>query len=104
MIQSEFDRMDSALERGRQLTLRFATLVDNGRPYKRAGSVAKAYCSPLGERIVLRVLQLTGSTGYSEESLLEKWHRDLKIFDIFEGTGNIQRVVIGRELRHRLLT
>jgi alkylation response protein AidB-like acyl-CoA dehydrogenase len=101
VIGSEFDRLDAALDRARQVTRRFATLVDSGQPIKRAGSVAKAYCSPLAERIVLRVIQLCGSVGYTEDCLLEKWHRDLKIYDIFEGTANIQRVVIGRELRRR---
>jgi acyl-CoA dehydrogenase len=101
LIAAEFDRLDAAVDRIRRLTRRFALLVDSGQPYKRAGSVAKAYGSPLAERVVLRVIQLTGSAGYSENSLLEKWHRDLKIYDIFEGTGNIQRITVGRELRRR---
>jgi acyl-CoA dehydrogenase len=99
LIEDEFDRMDSGLQRGRVLTRRFASLFDAGQPYKRAASVAKAYTCPLAERISLRVLQHLGTWGYTEDSLVEKWNRDLKIVDIWEGTQNIQRIVIGRELR-----
>lgn len=98
-LDEELDRMDAALDRGRQLTRRFALLVDAGQPYRRAASVAKAYTCPLAERIIARVIQHMGTFGTSEESLVEKWHRDIKILDIFEGTGNIQRIVLGRELR-----
>jgi acyl-CoA dehydrogenase len=100
-VTEEFDRMGAALRRGRYLTYRFASLVDNDLPYRRAASVAKAFTSPLAERVTLRVLQHLGSIGYSEPHLIEKWHRDLKIIDIWEGTGNIQRITVGRELRSR---
>ena len=101
-VADEFARMNTALARGRELTFRFASLVDHQQPYRRAASVAKAYVSPLAERIVLRVVQHLGSWGYTEPHLIEKWHRDLKIVDIWEGTGNIQRIVIGRDLRARV--
>jgi alkylation response protein AidB-like acyl-CoA dehydrogenase len=101
-VSEEFDRMRGALERGRQMSYRFASLVDDELPYRRAASVAKAYTCPLAERVTLRVLQHLGSRGYTEPHLIEKWHRDLKIIDIWEGTGNIQRIVVGRELRARV--
>jgi len=101
-VEDELDRMDAALDRGRYLIRRFAALVDAGQPYRRAASVAKAYTCPLAERVTLRVLQHLGSRGYTEPHLIEKWHRDLKIIDIWEGTGNIQRIVVGRELRARV--
>ena len=98
-LDEELSRMDWALHRARLLSRRFASLADNGLPYARSGSIAKAWAPPVAEQVVLRVLQLLGSAGYSETGLLEKWHRDVKIFDIFEGTGNIQRLTIGRHLR-----
>jgi acyl-CoA dehydrogenase len=101
VVEDELDRMDAALDRGRYLVRRFAALVDAGQPYRRAASVAKAYACPLAERIIQRVIQHLGTVGCSEESLVEKWHRDVKILDIFEGTANIQRIVVGRDLRRR---
>jgi acyl-CoA dehydrogenase len=100
-IDEELDRMDAALDRGRYLVRRFAVLVDAGEPYRRAASVAKAYMCPVAERIIHRLIQHLGTLGCSEESLVEKWHRDVKILDIFEGTANIQRIVVGRDLRQR---
>lgn len=94
----ELERMNAALDTNRHLARRVAWRIDQGLPHAKQASMAKAYACPLAERITARVLQLMGPDGYSEEYLVEKWHRDLKIQDIWEGTGNIQRVVISRSL------
>jgi alkylation response protein AidB-like acyl-CoA dehydrogenase len=60
--------------------------------------MAKAYASPLAEWVCLRAIQLMGSEGCSERHLVEKWYRDAKLFDIVEGTGQIQRITISRQL------
>lgn len=95
-IETEFEHMEQGLMRGRLLALRAAWLMDQGRPHVREASAAKAYACPLAERVCLRALLLMGADGYSEEHLVEKWYRDVKIMDIWEGTGNIQRLVIAR--------
>jgi alkylation response protein AidB-like acyl-CoA dehydrogenase len=100
VIESEFERMEHVLDGLRHVAYRFARLVDSKAPHGREAAMAKAYAPPIAERVILRVLQHMGSTGYSEGNLVEKWHRDIKILDIFEGTGNIQRIVVGRHLRN----
>jgi acyl-CoA dehydrogenase len=98
-IEAEFDELDAVLQRCRLLSRRLAWRLDQGLDHQREAAMAKGYTPPVAERIVHRVLQLMGPDGYSEEFLVEKWHRDIKIIDIWEGTGNIQRVVLGRNLR-----
>ena len=98
-IRQELARMEATLERCRLLSRNLARRLDNGLEHQREAGIAKGYTPPICERVVHRVLQLMGPDGYSEEYLVEKWHRDLKIIDIWEGTGNIQRVIVGRSLR-----
>ncbi|WP_020498678.1 acyl-CoA dehydrogenase family protein [Sciscionella marina] len=97
-FNDELDRMNTALTTNRHLARRVAWRVDQGLPHASHASMAKAYAPQVAERVVARVLQLMGPDGYSEDCLVEKWHRDLKIQDIWEGTGNIQRIVISRSL------
>jgi acyl-CoA dehydrogenase len=93
-----FDRMAHALDRVRLLARRAAWRIDHGLPFDVESSIVKAYGCQVGERVCLRALQLMGSRGYSERHLVEKWHRDIKITDIYEGTGNIHRMVVARSL------
>jgi len=53
-------------------------------------------------RACVSAIEIMGPEGYSREHLVEKWFRDIKVYDIFEGTGQIQRVVIGRHILGRL--
>jgi alkylation response protein AidB-like acyl-CoA dehydrogenase len=93
-----FERMAEALERARLLSRRAAWRIDQGLPFTIESSIAKAYGCQLAERVCLRAAQLMGPDGYSEQYLVEKWHRDIKITDIYEGTGNIHRMIIARSL------
>jgi acyl-CoA dehydrogenase len=69
----------------------------------RAVSAAgKGFAPQTCERIVRRCMQLLGPEGTSKDLLLEKWYRDLKIMDIFEGSGQVQRIVVGRTLMGRV--
>jgi acyl-CoA dehydrogenase len=95
-INLEFRRCDALLETARQHCYRAQWLLDEGLDARVAASMAKAYGPPIAERVCVRALQLMGPEGYSEAHLLEKWARDIKICDIWEGTGNIQRMIIGR--------
>jgi acyl-CoA dehydrogenase len=80
------------------LTLRAAWMADNARPNSLQASMAKAKAGRTATDVTLRCVALAGSLGYSEESLLEKWARDAKILDIFEGTQQIQKLIIARRL------
>ena len=103
-IEDEIATMNVSLERGRRTVYRAQRLVDAGNPDNAAAATAKAYAPRTCERLVRRCMQLLGPDGASTELLLEKWYRDLKIFDIFEGSGEIQRIVVGRKLMGRLVS
>ena len=60
--------------------------------------MSKAFGPPTFEKISRRCMMLLGPDGTSQELLLEKWYRDSKILDIFEGSAQVQRIVIGRTL------
>lgn len=60
--------------------------------------MAKAKAGRVGNEITLRCVELVGTLGYSEHELIEKWSRDSKILDIFEGTQQIQQLIVARRL------
>ena len=95
---SEFIAMESDLEAARLLTLQAAWMADNRKPNSLHPSMAKAKAGRVGTDITLRCVALTGSIGYGEGELLEKWARDVKILDIFEGTQQIQLLIVSRLL------
>jgi acyl-CoA dehydrogenase len=80
------------------LTLRAAWMADNAMPNSMQASMAKAKAGRTATDVALRCVELAGSLGYSEHSLLEKWARDAKILDIFEGTQQIQQLIVARRL------
>lgn len=80
------------------LTLEAAWMADNSQPNSLQASMAKAKSGRVGTDITLRCVELCGTLGYSENSLLEKWGRDAKILDIFEGTQQIQQLVVARRI------
>ncbi|HEY6798247.1 MAG TPA: acyl-CoA dehydrogenase family protein [Kineosporiaceae bacterium] len=80
------------------LTLRAAWMADNGKPNSLEASMAKAKAGRMATAVTLRCVALAGSVGYTEDLLLEKWARDAKILDIFEGTQQIQKLIIARRL------
>ncbi|WP_405669780.1 acyl-CoA dehydrogenase family protein [Streptomyces sp. NBC_01530] len=104
-IETELENMEHTLERGRRLVLRAQYLVDIGKDRSDtvAAAAAKGYAPQSCERVVRRCIQLLGPEGWSKELLLEKWYRDMKIMDIFEGSGQIQRIIAGRTLMGRLV-
>jgi acyl-CoA dehydrogenase len=95
---AEFLRMEADWEAAYQLTLRAAWQADNKIPNSKEASMAKAKAGRVGSDITLKAVEMVGTTGYSEEALLEKWARDSKIMDIFEGTQQIQQLVVARRL------
>ena len=95
---AEFLRMEADWEASYQLTLRSAWQADNKIPNSKEASMAKAKAGRVGSDITLKAVELAGTAGYSEQTLLEKWARDSKIMDIFEGTQQIQQLVVARRL------
>ncbi|HXG27485.1 MAG TPA: acyl-CoA dehydrogenase family protein [Nevskiales bacterium] len=91
-------QMEADWEAAWLLTLQAAWMADNRKPNSLQASMAKAKAGRVGTEIALRCVELCGSLGYSENNLLEKWARDAKILDIFEGTQQIQLLIIARRL------
>ncbi len=95
---SEFIAMESDWEAARLLTMQAAWMADNKKPNSLQASMAKAKAGRVGTDVALRCVALCGPTGYGEGELLEKWARDAKILDLFEGTQQIQLLIVARQL------
>ena len=91
-------QMEADFEAAYLLTLQAAWMADNRKPNSLEASMAKAKAGRVGSDITLRCVELAGSVGFSEHELLEKWARDSKILDIFEGTQQIQQLIVARRL------
>ena len=88
-----------ALQEAAMLTvLRAAWLADRGKPNNLESSICKAKAGSAVRRITQGCIELLGATGVSREHLLEKWFRDVRITDIYEGTGQIQNLIIARQI------
>ncbi|GAA1554965.1 acyl-CoA dehydrogenase family protein [Kribbella hippodromi] len=93
-----YQTLEADWEAAYLLTLQAAWLADNGHPNSLQASIAKAKAGRTANTITLTCVELTSSLGYSEHHLLEKWSRDTKILDIFEGTQQIQQLIVARRL------
>jgi len=91
--------MATQIDAARLMTLRAAWLARNGGGYKNAeGSMSKVMAGRTAVWVTERAIQILGGYGYTREYPVERWHRDAKIFDIFEGTEQIQQLVISRAI------
>ena len=93
---SEYVRLESDWEAAYLLTLRAGWMADNKIPNSKEASESKAKAGRMATDLTLRAVELAGAYGYSERDLLEKWARDSKILDIFEGTQQIQQLIVAR--------
>jgi acyl-CoA dehydrogenase len=100
-LQSEVYRMEAELEAARLLTIKAAWMADNGQPNSMDASISKAKAGRVANEVTLKCVELLGTVGYCEDELLEKWARDSKILDIFEGTQQIQQLIIARRLLNK---
>jgi alkylation response protein AidB-like acyl-CoA dehydrogenase len=82
----------------RLLTHKAANLCDNGKPYGKESAMAKLFASEAANRIAYLALQIHGGYGYSKEFFVEQIYRDARVLTIYEGTSEIQRIVIARHL------
>jgi acyl-CoA dehydrogenase len=93
-----FLQLEADWEAAYLLTLQSAWMADNRKPNSMEASMAKAKAGRTGTDVTLRCVELAGTVGYSEAELLEKWGRDSKILDIFEGTQQIQQLIVARRI------
>ncbi len=97
-VQKTMMEMEANLEVARLLNWRAASMLDYGRRNSLEASIAKAKAGRAATLVTQKCVELLGPLGYSREWLAEKWMRDSKITDIFEGTGQIQMLVIARNI------
>jgi alkylation response protein AidB-like acyl-CoA dehydrogenase len=97
-IQFKLADMATEIEAARLLCLKAAWLKDHGKSYTQAGSMAKLFASEVAMRTTIEAVQIHGGYGFVKEYHVERLMRDAKITQIYEGTSEIQRIVISREV------
>ncbi|WP_280422991.1 acyl-CoA dehydrogenase family protein [Nocardia carnea] len=98
---AEFLRMEADYESAYLLAMRAAWMADNKQPNSLQASMSKAKAGRTGTDVTLKAVELAGAVGYSQRLLLEKWGRDSKILDIFEGTQQIQQLIVARRVLNK---
>jgi len=97
-IQHKLANMSMEIDAARLLVLRAAWLKAGGRAHTEAGAKAKLFASEMARRQTAEAIQVLGGYGYTKEFPVERFYRDAKITEIYEGTSEIQRLVIAREI------
>ena len=97
-IQFMIADMATQLEAARLLTYRAAVLKDSGRPFTAEASMAKLFASEAANRVAYLALQIHGGYGYSREFPVERLYRDARVLTLYEGTSEVQRLIIARQL------
>jgi acyl-CoA dehydrogenase len=97
-VEKAYYRMEAELEAMRLLTWRAAWMADNQQSNNLEASMSKAKAGRMATLITQEVCDICGPVGYSRKYLAEKWMRDSKIMDIFEGTGQIQHLIVARNV------
>ena len=97
-IQHKLADMSMEIDAARLLVLRAAWLKEQGRPHAEEGAKAKLFASEVARRQTAEAIQIFGGYGYTKEFPVERYYRDAKITEIYEGTSEIQRLVIARSI------
>ncbi|MFN3562649.1 MAG: acyl-CoA dehydrogenase family protein, partial [Chloroherpetonaceae bacterium] len=97
-IQMKLADMATELDAARLLTLQAAWMKDRHVKYSRQAGIAKLFASRLAVKAALEAIQIHGGYGYVQEYEVERYLRDAKITEIYEGTSEVQRIVIARDL------
>lgn len=100
-IQWKLADMATEIDAARLLTYRAAWLKEEGRPHTAEGAKAKLFASEMARRQTAEAIQILGGVGYTKEFPVERFYRDAKITEIYEGTSEIQRLVIARSILGR---
>ncbi len=98
MVQWMLADMATAIDGARLLTLRAAALKDAGQPYTAAAAMAKLFAAETAMKVTTDAIQVHGGYGYIREYEVERYFRDAKITQIYEGTSQIQKLVVAREV------
>jgi alkylation response protein AidB-like acyl-CoA dehydrogenase len=101
LIAAKLADMETKCEAGRGLLYRFGRMVDEGAPDReltKASAMAKLYCSDVAMEVTTEAVQVLGGYGYIREYPVERMMRDAKITQLYEGTNEIQRLVVAREM------
>jgi alkylation response protein AidB-like acyl-CoA dehydrogenase len=97
-IQHKLADMSMEIDAARLLVYRAAWLKQQGRPHTEEGAKAKLFASEMARRQTAEAIQILGGYGYTKEFPVERYYRDAKITEIYEGTSEIQRLVIARSI------
>jgi len=97
-VQRELEMLEAELEAARLLVYKSAWMMDNKMPNSKEASMGKAKAGRIGNKISLKCVEICSMQGFSEDHLLEKFSRDSKILDIFEGTQQIQQLIVARQV------
>jgi len=97
-IQDKLAYMSTEIDAARLLTYRAALLKERGQSHTEAGAKAKLFASEMARRQTAHAIQILGGAGYTKTFPLERYYRDAKVTEIYEGTSEIQRLVIAREI------
>jgi len=101
MVQWMLADMATAVDAARLLTLRAAAMKDRGEPYTEASAMAKLFAADMAMKVTTDAIQVHGGYGYIKEYEVERHFRDAKITQLYEGTSQIQKLVIAREVLSR---
>ena len=96
--QFKLANMKTDIDAARMLTLRAASMKDNGLPNRKEAAIAKLFASEIAEKAASEAVQIHGGYGFIKDYPVEKFYRDVKLLTIGEGTSEIQRIVIARDL------
>lgn len=97
-VERDLIEMEAGHKSAWLMTLRAASLMDHGRPNRLEASMCKAYAGGVVTWLTQKAVELLGPRGYSRELLVEKWMRDAKINDIYEGTRQINLLIVARSI------
>jgi alkylation response protein AidB-like acyl-CoA dehydrogenase len=100
-VQSMLAEMERRVMASRLLYRRAAWLREQGRPFTREAAAAKLYATEAATYVTHRAIQVHGGYGYVKEYAVERYYRDARVFEIYEGTSEVQRLVIAREMVKR---
>ncbi|MGQ0534516.1 MAG: acyl-CoA dehydrogenase family protein [Methanobacteriota archaeon] len=104
MIQAKLADMATEIDAARLLVLQAASRKDHGAPFTKEASMAKLFATETATRTAIQAVQIFGGNGYTTDYAVERHMRDAKVTEIYEGTSEIQRVVIARHLLRNLFT
>lgn len=97
-VAEELAWMEREIHAARLLCWRAAWLLDVKKPNSKESSMSKAYAGTMVQKVTAKAIEILGPEGVLANNLVEKLYRDQKVYDIFEGTGQIQRVIISRRI------